>query len=295
MWFLGVVFGVVITMVRRHRDSTNPHRTQPAKPTETDSLGMAEERDQEPDLPAWQADLFRQMDALAARVEAGAPAKPTERGGWRAMFQRSDQKPRFGVARDGYDRDQVDSVVARYERRFDDTRAQLERTELNLDEANSRVRDLEARVLELEEWGVGGSALPELADELLDKAQEIGREFRSYVLSRAEAETKEAKQSTEALESARARAEEIVFGAHRHRDEIARAVEESRRQLDQYLQEGRNTAEQRSRAAWEATQGRLREPVLELEHLNEQRRAMLKEVLELQESLDTSWRRVVSE
>ena len=54
-------------------------------------------------------------------------------------------------------------------------------------------------------------------------------------------------------------------------------------------------AQQRGRGVWEKAQGRLREPVLELEHLNEQRRAMHKEILELQESLDTSWRCVVSE
>ena len=135
-----------------------------------------------------------------------------------------------------------------------------------------------------------------MADELLRKTKEIGREFRSRVLSEAEAEKEELKQmATEPAESARARAGEIVAKAQGDRDEQGRVVEESRRQVDQFLQDSRMMAEQRGRPAWEKAQGRLREPVLELEHLNEQRRAMLKEILELQESLDTSWRRVISE
>ena len=134
-----------------------------------------------------------------------------------------------------------------------------------------------------------------MADELLRKAKEIGRELESHVLSQAEAEREELKQTTKAAESARGRAEEIVAKAQRDREELGRTVEESRRQVEQFLQDSRMMAEQRARPVWEKAQGRLREPVLELEHLNEQRRAMLKEILELQESLDTSWRRVVSE
>ena len=165
----------------------------------------------------------------------------------------------------------------------------------NLAEADGRVQALEARVSELEEWGAGGSPLGELADELLHKAKEIGLELESRVLSEAEAEREELKQTTEAAESARGRAEEIVAKARRDRDERGRSVEESRRQVDQFLQDSRMMAEQRGRGVWEKARGRLREPVLELEHLNEQRRAMLKEIVELQESVDMSWRRIISD
>ena len=72
-------------------------------------------------------------------------------------------------------------------------------------------------------------------------------------------------------------------------------MEESRRQVDQFVQDSRIMAEERGRGVWEKAQGRLREPVLELEHLNEQRRPMLKEILELQVLVDTSWRRISSE
>ncbi len=159
----------------------------------------------------------------------------------------------------------------------------------------SRLQALEARASELEEWGAGGSPLGELADDLLHKAKEIGLELESRVLSEAEAEKEDLKQTTEAAESARGRAEELVAKAQRDRDEQGRTVKESRRQIDQFLQDSRMMAEQRGRGVWEKAQGRLREPVLELEHLNEQRRAMLKEILELQELVDTSWRRVISE
>ena len=211
------------------------------------------------------------------------------------MLRRGGREARFGVVMSGYDRGQVDSVVGDYERRRSELWYQRIEKENSLAEADSRLQALEARVSELEEWGAGGSPLGELADELLHKAKEIGRELESRVLSEAEAEREELKQTTEAAESARGRAGEIVAKARRDRQELGRTVEESRRQVDQFLQDSRMMAERRSRGVWEKAQGRLCEPVLELEHLNEQRRAMLQEILELQESLDTSWRRVVSE
>ena len=211
------------------------------------------------------------------------------------MFQRGAHKARFAVVMSGSARDQVDSVVGKYERRRSELAAQRSQMGTSLAEADGRVQALEARASELEEWGAGGSPLGELVDELLHKAKEIGLELESRVLSEAEAEREELKQTAEAAESARARAEEIVAEARRDRDELGRSVEESRRQVDQFLHDGRMMAEHRGRGVWEKARGRLREPVLELEHLNEQRRAMLKGILELQESLDTSWRRICSE
>ncbi len=280
-----VLFSAVIAMLRRHRET--------AKPTEPDSPGMDEERGHhEPDLEAGQDDLFQGMDALAAKIRAAAPGQPTGGGG--PMLRHGAREARFALVSDGYAQDQVDSVAEQYERRFNETRAQLERTELNLAEADGRVQALEARVSELEE-GTGGSPLPDMADELLHKAKEIGVELESRVLSEAETEREELKQATEAAESARTRAGEIVAKAQRDRDEQGQSVQESRRQVDQFLQDSRMMAEHRGRGVWEKARGRLREPVLELERLNEQRRAMLREIMELQGSVDTSWRRVVSE
>ena len=211
------------------------------------------------------------------------------------MLRRGAREARFAPVDDGYARDQVDSVVEQYERRFNETRVHLERTELNLAEADGRVQALEARVSELEEWGAGGSPLPELADELLHKAQEIGRELESHVLSQAEAEREELMQTTEAAESVRGRAGEIVAKAQRDRDEQGRSVEESRRQVDQLVQDSRTRPDLHARAVWRKAQDRMHESVLELLRMNEQRRAMLKEIVGLQETLDASWRRVVGE
>ena len=201
----------------------------------------------------------------------------------------------FALVSDGYAQDEVDSVVEQYERRRSELAAQRIEKENSLAEADSRLQALEARASELEEGGAGGSPLPELANDLLHKAKEIGRELESHVLSQAEAKRDELKQTTEAAESARGRAGELVAKAQRDRDEQGRTVEASRRQVDQFLQDSRMMAEHRGRGVWEKARGRLREPVLELEHLNEQRRAMLQEILELQESLDTSWSRIFSE
>ena len=211
------------------------------------------------------------------------------------MFQRGAHKARFPVVMTGYARDQVDSVVGEHERRRSELWYQRSQMGTSLAEADGRVQALEARVSELEEWGAGGSPVGELADELLHKAKEIGLELESRVLSEAEAEREELKQKAEAAESARARAEELVAKARRDREELGRSVEESRRQVDQFLQDSRMMAEHRGRGVWEKARGRLREPVLELEHLNEQRRAMLQEILELQDLVDMSWRRISSE
>ena len=211
------------------------------------------------------------------------------------MFQRGAHKARFPVVMTGYARDQVDSVVGEHERRRSELWYQRSQMGTSLAEADGRVQALEARVSELEEWGAGGSPVGELADELLHKAKEIGLELESRVLSEAEAEREELKQKAEAAESARARTEEIVAKARRDREELGRWVEESHRQVAQFLEEGKVAAEEKARAVWEIAQDRLREPVFELAQIHEQQRAMVNEVAELQERIDTSWRRVISE
>ena len=56
------------------------------------------------------------------------------------MLRRGGREARFALVSDGYARDQVDTVVEQYERQFGETKVQLERTDLNLAEADSRLR-----------------------------------------------------------------------------------------------------------------------------------------------------------
>jgi chromosome segregation ATPase len=239
------------------------------------------------------------MGILASKeIDEQGPSLPlATRRGWSPMFQHAPQEVRFAVVLGGYARHEVDSVVGQNEGRVREARTRLEQTELSLTEANSRVQALQARVSELEEDVAGPSRVSELANEVLDKTEQIGRELRSKVVSQAEAEREELRKmaATEAVESARAQASEIVAKAQRDRDELSRTVEQSRSQIDQFVHDSRMMAEQRARVVWEKAQARLRDPVLELERLNEQRRAMLKDIVELQELVDTSWRRIVSE
>ena len=82
--------------------------------------------------------------------------------------------------------------------------------------------------------------------------------------------------------------------ALRDSDELSRMVEESSRQIAELFQEGRTMAEERARATWLKAKGSLREPVLTLLHLHEERRTMLQEVAELQELVQASWGSVIT-
>jgi ClpP class serine protease len=157
------------------------------------------------------------------------------------------------------------------------------------------VQALEARVSELEDGGAVESPLAKMANDLLGRTEQLGGEFQRYALAEAEAERGKLAQTGEAQESARAHAEEIVAQAERKRDELSRLAEESHGQIAQFIEEGRVTAEERARSVWEGVQDRLGEPVLELGRIHEQRREVLEEVAELQELIDTSWRRVIRE
>lgn len=162
------------------------------------------------------------------------------------MFQRGANKARFPVVMTGYARDQVDSVVGKYERRRSEQWRRRSENTSKLAEADRRVQALEARVSELErEGGAVGSWLARMANELLEGTEQVGRELESRVLSQAEAEGEELKQKAEAAESARARTEEIVAKAERERDELSRWVEESHGQVAQFLEEGKVAAEEK--------------------------------------------------
>ena len=212
------------------------------------------------------------------------------------MFERGVHEVRFPVGFGGYAREAVDTVVEQCELSISETRAQRERTEASVTEADGRVQALEARVSELEDCGAAGSWVTERANELLEKVRQTGRDLQDKVVSQAQAERESLKQraTTEPTEAARARAEEIVAKARRDRDQLARMVEESHRQVVELLQEGRIMAEERARVTWEKAQDGLREPVLGLLHLHEQRRTMLEEVVQLQELVDASWGRLLS-
>jgi chromosome segregation ATPase len=212
------------------------------------------------------------------------------------MFQRGAHEVRFAVAFGGYSRQAVDTVVEQCELSISETRAHRERTEAALAEADRRVQALEARVSELGHSGAGGSWVTELVDELLDKLRQTGRELQNKVLSQAHADKERHKQvaTMEPTDGARARADAILTKARRERDELDRLVEESSRQIVELLQVGRTMAEERARATWEKAQGSLREPVSKVLHLHEQRRTILKEVVELQELVEASWGRVIT-
>ena len=213
------------------------------------------------------------------------------------MFEDGVHQVRFAVGLGGYNREAVDTAVKQCELSMSDTRAQLERTEASVLEADERVQALEARLSTLENRGGSGSRLTELVDAVLDKAEHVGRELQSRVVAEAEAERQELqrKDSTEPTDTARIRAEEIVAQAQRQRDELNDMVEESHRQVVELLQEARVMAEERARVTWKKSLDRLRDPVLELAQLHERCRKVLEEVVDLQESVQTSWRHLVSE
>jgi cell division septum initiation protein DivIVA len=289
MWLLSVVVGALFVAVRRH------HGT--AKPKENDSSGAAERRPHDgSDQEAWSEYLLPRVDALVGRLPAGVQDRLKRRGERRTMPQRGVHEVRFPVAFGGYAREAVDTVVEQCDLRIRETRAQRERTEEAVAEADGRVQALEARVADLENSGAGGSlGLTDLAEEFLENVQQTGRDLQNKVVSQARAEMERLKEraTMEPTEEARARAEEIAATARRNRDQLARMVEESHRQVVELLEEGRTMADERARVTWDKAQDGLREPVLELLHLNERRRTMLQEVVQLQESVETSWGRLL--
>jgi chromosome segregation ATPase len=286
-WFLGVLFGAGVIVVRRYRQVATPAIDPPTS---------AERRhDQQDDGEAHPEDPQPPIDASVPPPRIADLGRATVRGGWLLMLQRGLRKSRFRVLMSGYDRDQVDTVVQEYERRrheWSNKRVQNSSTQA---QADRRVRELEAKVAELED-GAGRSPLPAGLVEFLDQSfAQLGRDARSHAISAVEAERDTLTHTREIVESARAQAEAVVANAERERDDVSRSVDESRQQVDQYLQASKILAEDRARAVREKGTDRLREPVFELERTHEQQRMVIKELAELQELIDTSWRRVISE
>jgi len=216
------------------------------------------------------------------------------------MFQHAIQQVHFAVVRNGYDRRQVDSDVAEQERRAHEARARIEEAEANLAEVTHRARALEAKISVLRARTRGSdppSARPvtELADRVLETVSEAGRELPAQILSEAERDrAKIERMAADVRQVARFRAARVVGSAKRDREEADRLVEEARRQVDQYIDEGRSTAEARAQAVWEKARTRLHQPMLEVEEARNQGRAMRRELRQLQDLRDQCWGRVAS-
>jgi hypothetical protein len=187
----------------------------------------------------------------------------------------------------GYAREPVDSMVEHCERRVRETTAQVELVETKAAEAESRVQALEADSRR--------SATSAAFDQLVEKVlQDEARVVESHVISQAEAERQEYRDlAKESLDKARARAEEIVAEVGREREAAERALAQSRRQVDQLLDEGRVMAAGRHQVVWDKARDRLRELVREREQLGERRRMIINDVMELTESVQLAWRRLI--
>jgi hypothetical protein len=210
---------------------------------------------------------------------------PTADGLWPRL---GDPEVRFAeVMMGGYAREPVDSLVEQCELRFRETCAQVEHVERRAADAESRVQALEAD----SNRSATSAAFDQLVEEVLE---EEARVIESYVISQAERERQECKDvAKEYLDKARARAEEIVAEACQEREGAERALAQSRRQVDQLLDEGRVMAAGRYQVVWDKARDRLGELVREREQLGERRRMIINEVMELTESVQLSWRRVI--
>jgi hypothetical protein len=283
-WFLGLLLGAGVIVVRRYHQVATP-AIDPPTTTE-------QRHDQHDDGEAQPKDPRPRIDATVPTPRIPGFGRPTG-GGWLLMLQRGLRKARFRVVMSGYDRDQVDSVVRECDQRRHHWSNKLLQNGSTQAEADRRVRDLEAKVAELE-GGAGLSPLPAGLCEFFDKSfAQLGRDARSYAISAVEAERENLTHTSEIVESARGQADEVLAKAERERDEVSRSVDESRLQVDQYLQESKILAEEKARAAWEKAEDRLRELVFELERTHEQQRMVLEEIEELQELIDASWKRLV--
>ena len=100
--------------------------------------------------------------------------------------------------------------------------------------------------------------------------------------------------SSDLRQVARFRAARIVGSAKREREQADKLVEDARSQVDQYIDEGRGTAEARAQAVWDQARARLRQPMREVEETREQGRAMRRELRKLQDLRDEWWGRVTS-
>lgn len=208
------------------------------------------------------------------------------------MTEHAAERPRFAIVMRGYDRDQVDAYLAEYERWASDAQSHIEAGEARLAAAARRVHGLESKVADLEERS--GDTLPpsvrslgERAEQILRDAWDAAQELRGNIVSEAEEEKEKARRaSDELVASAEGQAAEIAETARHQRDEAGREVEQARQQVEQFIKEAEEGAEERARAVWDEAQVQLAEARQDLEHLEEQRRATLSELARLRELLE---------
>jgi chromosome segregation ATPase len=208
------------------------------------------------------------------------------------MTEHAAERPRFAIVMRGYDRDQVDAYLAEYERWAGDAQSHIEAGEARLAAAARRVHSLESKVADLEERS--GDTLPpsvrslgERAEQILRDAWEAAQELRSNIVSEAEEEKEKARHaSDELVAAAEGQAAEIAETARHQRDEAGREVERARAQVEHFIKEAEEAAEERARAVWDEAQVQLAEARKELEHLEDQRRATLGELARLRELLE---------
>jgi hypothetical protein len=213
------------------------------------------------------------------------------------MFEHSLQQVHFAVARNGYDRRQVDSEVAERDRRAKETRIRIEEMESSLAEVTNRAQALEAKISALRDRPREGASDPgapvaELAERLLKTVSAAGRDLPAQVISQARSEREAIEQmASDVSKIARFRAARIVGSARREREQADQLVVESRRQLDQYVDEARSAAEDRAQAVWDKARESLRQPMLEVEQIRKQGRAKRRELKQLEDLRDEWWER----
>jgi chromosome segregation ATPase len=213
-------------------------------------------------------------------------------------FEHAVQQVHFAVVRNGYDRRQVDEDIAEAERRAAEARTRIEEAEANLAEVTQRARALEAKISVLRtrsprRQAPGVAPVTELADRLLDTVNATSRELPSQIVSEAERDKAQIERMTsDVREGARFRAARIVGSARRDQEQADLLVSEARKQVDEYIGEGRSTAEARAQAVWNEARVRLRQPMTEVDDARRRSRTMRRELRQLQDLRDEYWERV---
>jgi predicted nuclease with TOPRIM domain len=199
---------------------------------------------------------------------------------------------RFATVLWGYDREQVDELVAEYETWGEHLASNLEKAESQVGESTRHVRALQAKVSKLEERA--GETPPDSVrsfagrlEQIIDDAWTAGRTLRQHCASEVASDHQKAKESAEeVVDAAEARAGQIGADAEQDRQQAARELSAAREQAERMLEQGEAAADERAQRAWDEAQARLREPQLELERLEEQRQRALEELTRLRGSLE---------
>jgi hypothetical protein len=212
------------------------------------------------------------------------------------MFEHTAQQVHFALVRNGYDRRQVDSDVADRDRRAKEARIRIEEAESRLAEVTDRARALEAKISVLgarSREGASASAVADLAERLLQTVSAAGRDLPSQVLSQARSEREAIERMTSDVSKvARFRAARIIGSARRDQEEADRLVVESRKQVDEYVDEATSAAEERAQAVWDKARESFHQPMLEVEETRKQGRAKRRELRQLEDLRDEWWGRV---